>query len=659
MSTYTYDINQSNFFSEVEFSEFISLMEENIKSIPQNFDKYGIAELEFYINKLKELCKPDYKIKIGLIGSFSSGKTTIVNSFLGFELGKTGDMPITKKVFKIKYDPDKVIQEKKSKIEIVMKNQKSSHRLFDYDAFKKEVEGKLLDALIDNSDYCNAFINKNDLTANNRYPIDDDILKKIEIIDTPGYDSNRGTDHVEAVNILPELDIVIYVKKLSSLEVVGDADIDFIRENNLMKKDIVFLFNCADMDDQDEINEKLKNNKEELKKIFPEINKFFVIDGKKAFEIKALSTPEFNKTDYKKLIDNNILSEDLNELIIDYISKYDYCFKKIKYRILNNAQKLFHSLIFKCRKNDIIDTEKEIKKEHDENNRIIENQISQFQNTYKYIFKDRFSEKWFKEQKDEYEQQYKSIFSKALEFHNRFFEMLFNSSDNEICYTEENAFNVFFKNNIYKHYSELIDFVFLLMNSLKLNENVLKHAIDNYIQYGDFKLPNSKGFWGWDPLLKEDNKKKLKDHIIDIKYNSHNEFLRRMSYYYSKDFLPEVTKFLVAKIKSKLKEEHDTLINTLKDENVNATYYYLTKLMDMHNVVFKRMNENLSELDNTNWDNISVVYNGIVESNIYYFNEYFKTKLESHKNIETTDINDKLRSDQEEFIMKMKPLTSF
>jgi predicted GTPase len=177
---------------------------EVFKEIERRFEKWTSIQLKPW------LCE---KCVISLLGAFSSGKSSIVNSIIGEDLLPVDVTPTTAIPTYISYGPRKVfkfvdIEGKQREIsEDVFKMLSKATRMAD------NVLAKLLFSYIR---YCVM-----------EFPLDG--LADISLLDTPGYNSVDVEDIKKAKDVVKESDIILWVMDINDGTLSKDS-INFIKE---------------------------------------------------------------------------------------------------------------------------------------------------------------------------------------------------------------------------------------------------------------------------------------------------------------------------------------------------------------------------------------------------------------------------------------------
>ncbi len=201
-------------------------------------EKSSLAELKAEIK--------EYKPKIAVMGEFSSGKSTLINSFLGMDILPAKFQPTTVYITEIKYSKDNYIIADGNRYELTKDNLEKF----------TEVKNNKIEVFINNP-----------------------ILQDYIFIDTPGTnDPAKFTDDI-VFNLIGECDVVIFVMNIN--QALKETERQFISKL-IRKKDLgkfFFVLNFADMVSNariikneiiDKLNSLLDLDREILKKhIFP------------------------------------------------------------------------------------------------------------------------------------------------------------------------------------------------------------------------------------------------------------------------------------------------------------------------------------------------------------------------------------------------------
>lgn len=207
-------------------------MENNIKNIENMIKKYEACNWFGDLNLLEEKLKlieikeevNNYIPKIAVIGEFSTGKSTLINSFIKMDILPAEFTPTTLFITEIKYSPDKnYIYVDGDKIELTKEN------------LKKITAPK--------SNRIEVYINN-------------PILKEYTFVDTPGTnDPATFTDDI-VFELVGEVDVVLFLMNIN--QAIKDTEKQFISKL-IRRKDIekfFFVLNFAETIDNPRIVKK-------------------------------------------------------------------------------------------------------------------------------------------------------------------------------------------------------------------------------------------------------------------------------------------------------------------------------------------------------------------------------------------------------------------
>lgn len=227
-------------------------IEEGLGEIRKMLPATGMSALRRTVDmSLQKLHEP---MQLAIIGKISSSKSTLVNAILGKpDVMATGQMEVTYNVGWLKYGSPKN--------DIIIHHKDGSpdtrKRPEDFVRWMTETEGKA--DLINNVSYIETFD-------------DAEILRDINIIDTPGLDAVRGTDSQNTLDFLKNVrpDAVIMLFTHSVAESTLDVVRDFNRGGNfnplnaigvLSKIDVLWLEDAERSQTALEIGRRIAGNK--------------------------------------------------------------------------------------------------------------------------------------------------------------------------------------------------------------------------------------------------------------------------------------------------------------------------------------------------------------------------------------------------------------
>ena len=290
------------FSNDITINKFSEMMIKNLSSLKvikelledDNLPNIEIKELEnrafnLLINQI-ELEKGNTKVEVGVIGSFSSGKSTFINSLFGKAICPMNVKPTTSSITKFYYD---------SKEKITINNKEITQD--EYHNLAQHLKGDTQNTKTNYIEYA--------------YPFER--LNSIVLYDTPGFNNNlNDNDTAITMRTLESVDVICFVVDISK----GALDKSSIeRLSTLKDKRMYCILNKSDLKSKDAIN-KIKN--EILsKKIFIEV-----------IEYSSSKVLEFGEKDYFR---NHIehIKEDLIPKKIDFDTNIKGVIKETKSRL--------------------------------------------------------------------------------------------------------------------------------------------------------------------------------------------------------------------------------------------------------------------------------------------------------------------------------------
>src|SRR5690554_3101793 len=142
--------------------------------------------------KIKEVNLGDRVLQVGVVGSFSTGKSSFINSLLGEELLGVKIMPATAKITKLVYGAQfrilKILTS--GKVEQITKDEYGQYSVHEKENLADETYGE---------------IDHFKIEYNNP------ILSKINLIDTPGFSSTSKDDDKLTKRWLKKLDVLLWL----------------------------------------------------------------------------------------------------------------------------------------------------------------------------------------------------------------------------------------------------------------------------------------------------------------------------------------------------------------------------------------------------------------------------------------------------------------
>lgn len=261
------------------------------------------------------------KIRVGIIGITSSGKSTLINAILGKKILSTAVAPSTNRMTSCFYGDKDYI-----KIHFI---DNSSKQLNDFSKIKH---------------YTDEIFNKNNerkVDFVEVYSSSFNLGKDIELIDSPGLDAYGLEEHQKLTLdiILPTVDFCIYVTTLKSNS--DESSLEILNKISEYKYPLIVVQNMLDSVKASIDNKKSKEKvAEELKNRFIKIiNKSNIID-KSSVKILQLSAKNVlnQKIRYKEIDKNyNQFIEDINNIAFN---KKPYIENERTLSILNKFGKL-------------------------------------------------------------------------------------------------------------------------------------------------------------------------------------------------------------------------------------------------------------------------------------------------------------------------------
>ena len=197
-------------------------------------------------SKLNSLRSHRHKpVNIAVVGQFSSGKSTFLNTLLGEEILPTGIVPVTAKVTKIEWAPFSLLK-------IVLN---------DDSEILREVS-----ALQSYTDQRTKIKSVRNLTIFNSA----EILKKVSFSDTPGLNSRSKSDTAETMRELQNADGLFWISLIDNAARASEKD-EILTLPKELKQNSLFLLSQKDRLSDDEISRVLKHSFDTLKDSFCDI----------------------------------------------------------------------------------------------------------------------------------------------------------------------------------------------------------------------------------------------------------------------------------------------------------------------------------------------------------------------------------------------------
>lgn len=234
--------------------------------------RYQIASI---IKKLEELQKP-VRIKIGFLGEFNSGKSSLINAMLGQKILPAMEKPTTKNVIII--IPEIATKEIK---------------------FYKEENGEFVE--IEPLEFQEIALGRKEGIALIKLPSSEYLPEGIEIVDTPGLASLEKTDTEITFGYLPELDAAVICQDIT-FGTIPASVLEFLKRpdvKHLLNK-LLFVLTKADRVREKEAEEARKHTIQVIQNLFNELgikekaeDRVFITSAKKALEGERESINEF------------------------------------------------------------------------------------------------------------------------------------------------------------------------------------------------------------------------------------------------------------------------------------------------------------------------------------------------------------------------------
>ncbi|MCK9474474.1 MAG: dynamin family protein [Candidatus Muirbacterium halophilum] len=254
------------------------------KDLVQTFLKNinDISGLEKVSDRLKSFLKQydrineqDNRLKVGVLGNFSSGKSTFINSVIGYPLMPVGDIHVKKIVSKITYGVEK-------KIKIIYKDEKEKEISQEEFLTKIFIEEVLKDKKVKEI----------------RITYPSNKLTDIELIDTPGFsivDKKMG-DKISQC-ILEEVEVIFWISTCDGGRLRKD-EINRLKSFS-KEKPVIIIINKSDNKTELDRKKILDNllSDEEIKPIIKKDDNIVFYSAKEISENN-------NEVVYQELIDN-------------------------------------------------------------------------------------------------------------------------------------------------------------------------------------------------------------------------------------------------------------------------------------------------------------------------------------------------------------------
>ncbi len=284
------------------------------KLIPE-LDRMNLFNDEYeYFKKIERACetvinnekKPWLKdrVVVAFVGKYSAGKSSIINTILGSKLLPVNVTPTTAVPTFISFPFQNFIK-KSYQSNLIIYGVDNDHIIKEIpvDIFKNISHDKL-------KSFPFALFFKY-IIINYKH----NILKKITILDTPGYDSLNKKDRERTMEAINESDVIMWILDIEDGTLRSDA-IEFIKET-IHEKRFYVIINKADLKSPKERNRVLDQIQKDL--------------ARKNIRYEKCLLYSIKENQYKKILENDLLSlyKNNNQNFIEYINKvFDDTFNK-------------------------------------------------------------------------------------------------------------------------------------------------------------------------------------------------------------------------------------------------------------------------------------------------------------------------------------------
>ncbi|PSM51294.1 GTP-binding protein (dynamin domain) [Campylobacter blaseri] len=239
-------------------------------------------------------------ISVAVVGQFSSGKSTFLNTLLGKDILATGITPVTAKTTTIKYSPFDLIKIKHfdGREEILAVNELEAYT--DQRGDMKDVK---------------------DITIY----LSNEALKNFTIIDTPGLNSRSDDDTNETINIFDKIGAVLWVSLIDNAARASEIK-DATKLPKYLKNNSLSLLSQKDRISDEECKKVLKYSKEIFKEYFLDV---IAISSK--LESKGLEDSGFNEVrEFLNALEGkkeNLVRDKFNIILSDLIKEREFYVK--------------------------------------------------------------------------------------------------------------------------------------------------------------------------------------------------------------------------------------------------------------------------------------------------------------------------------------------
>lgn len=234
-----------------------------------------VQELKFYAERLSS---PDKDLILPLVGEFSSGKTTLINSLLDNPNLETASRATTASIFEIHFGADECYAE--------------IHKEDGYIDSVKDVIG------IKNEDLKQVDVVK-------VYDTSTKIGASTILVDTPGLSSNDPAHRIALSSYLPNADAILLLTDIN--QQITRSLMDFIGSSKLANKPIYLIVTKCDTKTQNEVENAISYIKKNIDFTFERIVSVSVVTGQMSQFDELINNIQNNK--------NAIVEKSINERI--------------------------------------------------------------------------------------------------------------------------------------------------------------------------------------------------------------------------------------------------------------------------------------------------------------------------------------------------------
>ena len=262
----------------------------------------------------EKLDSPNKEILIPLVGEFSSGKTSFINSILDNKNLETASKATTATIFEVRCGSDS------SKQEIV------------------DVDGNLVD--VGNETLSNKDLHETQVVR--VYDTSNKLDSSIVLVDTPGLSSNNPKHRIALSNYLPNADAILLVVDVN--QSATRSLISFVKDSQISKRPIFLMITKCDSKTPNEVAQQVKNTVEIVG--VPESN--IICTSSKKDDLEQFYRLIKKIQSQKNQIVNNaindrvkIVAEQMKEFIQDLINSLESS-KDLECAINEQSQRLKH-----------------------------------------------------------------------------------------------------------------------------------------------------------------------------------------------------------------------------------------------------------------------------------------------------------------------------